>query len=139
MKDIKNFVDRLVAIEETADPNRLCGYNHINIRYDYISPIKAYFLKAHRIKTITVNIELPEREKEYIIAHELGHALLHNDRCETLFYKLSKIDAVVEKEANTFAMYLLLKRYEDDLQYAWSYDDISRTTGIPKDVLYRYM
>lgn len=70
--------------------------------------IKAMMVRSRRIVTIVVNSNLSDEVKRFIIAHELGHAVLHagtsgfTDR--VAFYERS----VLETEANVFASELLI-------------------------------
>ena len=39
--------------------------------------IKGFYLESKRIRTSTVNYDLPEAVQRIVVAHELGHAVLH--------------------------------------------------------------
>ncbi len=73
--------------------------------------IKGFFLRSKRIPVITVNSDLPDLVQRFIIAHELGHAILHKDRKVRYFHEAGLFDQTspMEKEANFFAAELLMK------------------------------
>ena len=86
------------------------------------------FLKNHRY--IFINQNLPEHEQRLVMAHELGHALLHRkENCYFIRNKTLLLNSKNEIEANKFAMELLLPdsflaEYRD-----FTIDQISRMTG----------
>ena len=86
------------------------------------------FLKNHRY--IFINQNLPEHEQRLVMAHELGHALLHRkENCYFIRNKTLLLNSKKEIEANKFAMELLLPdsflaEYRD-----FTIDQISRMTG----------
>lgn len=92
------------------------------------------FLKNHRY--IFINQSLPEHEQRLVMAHELGHALLH--RKENYYFIRNKtllLNSKKEIEANKFAMELLLPdsflaEYRD-----FTIDQISRMTGYHQKLL----
>ena len=86
------------------------------------------FLKNHRY--IFINQNLPEHEQRLVMAHELGHAILHRkENCYFIRNKTLLLNSKKEIEANKFAMELLLPdsflaEYRD-----FTIDQISRMTG----------
>lgn len=72
--------------------------------------IKGFFLESKRIRTITVNDDLPLVIQKVIVAHELGHAIMHHKRGVFTFHDLRLFDesSLAEKEANLFAAEYLL-------------------------------
>lgn len=65
------------------------------------------FLKNHRY--IFLNRDLPEHELKMVMAHELGHAILHRkENCYFIKNKTLLLNSKNEIEANTFAAELLI-------------------------------
>lgn len=71
-----------------SDPFRLCTAMDIKLLLQPLGTapdsIKGFFLESKRIRTITVNCDLPIVIQKIIVAHELGHAVLHRksgDNC----------------------------------------------------------
>lgn len=72
---------------------------------------KGFFLIHKRIKHITINSDLPEEYQRVILAHELGHAVLHARKASgAAFHEIILFDSTdtQEYEANVFASELLL-------------------------------
>lgn len=106
--NIKIRVSNLTKKWETRDPYQLCKYLKINVIYRELGGIKGYYTKCLRKKFIIINSELDEFSEKIVLAHELGHALLHND--DILFMKSCFVchkSSLYEKEANLFTTYLL--------------------------------
>lgn len=72
--------------------------------------IKGFFLESKRIRTITVNCDLPNVIQRIIVSHELGHAVLHRNSGVKAFHDIGLFDesSSTEKEANLFAAEYLL-------------------------------
>lgn len=71
---------------------------------------KGFFLASSRCKLIVINSDLPENIQRIIIAHELGHAVLHGDSAISAFHEFAIFDATdrMEYEANVFAAEFML-------------------------------
>ena len=87
-----------------------------------------YVPENHRY--IFINQSLSEHEQRLVMAHELGHALLHRkENCYFIRNQTLLLNSKKEIEANKFAMELLLPdsflaEYRD-----FTIDQISRMTG----------
>ena len=139
MQDIKDIVDELTARYETTDPIQLCRALGIHLLQAEIQPIKGHYTKSNRIKMITTAYSLSDKEKSIVIAHELGHSILHNDISTTFYHTFTKLNvARIENEVNVFAMYLTLKNHEYELEYINNMQVISGITGLDIDLLYRF-
>lgn len=65
------------------------------------------FLKNH--KCIFLNEDLEEKEMLLVMAHELGHAIMHRkENCYFIRNKTLLLTSRIEIEANTFAAELLI-------------------------------
>jgi len=116
--------DAVVAIRNTTDvtdPVRLCKELGIILLPKPLgtepTAIKGFFYMNRRIKSITVNSDLPKVIQRIIIAHEIGHAVLHASCGINEFHDIGLYDesSIMEKEANLFAAELML-RDEDVLE-----------------------
>jgi Zn-dependent peptidase ImmA (M78 family) len=101
-----------------TDPFMLCSLLGIPVCFSAMGKgkdaIKGFIIKSNRIKAITVNSDLPYMLQRIIVAHELGHAMLHADSGMHAFHELALFDesSRCEKEANLFASELLIS--DDD-------------------------
>jgi len=112
--EVCEAVEKLKKKYGESDPLRLCrcmGIKLIPLPLGTAADaIKGFYLENKRIKTITVNSDLPEVIQKIIIAHELGHAALHRTSRLFAFHEVGLFDTSsgMEKEANLFAAELLL-------------------------------
>ena len=112
--DICEAVERLKRKYGENDPFRLCRDMGIVILYQSLGTapdaIKGFYLECKRIKTITINSDLPLVIQKIIVAHELGHAQLHRAEGLCAFHEVAMFDesSMMEKEANLFAAEFLM-------------------------------
>lgn len=105
-------IKRLVAYckrkSGTNDPFSIADNLGILYQYGSIDFSGCYmFLKNH--KYIFLSNQLDPLESKMVMAHELGHALLHKkDNCYFIQNKTLLLNSKIEKEANYFAAELLI-------------------------------
>ena len=84
-----------------------------------------------------LNQELPDNERTMVMAHELGHAVLHRKQnCYFIRNKTLLLTSKTEKEANRFAAELLVP---DDLIYRYegfTIRQISYAEGLNEELLH---
>ncbi len=101
--------------------------------------MKGFFLQKNRIKTITYNVDLPVALQRIILAHELGHAMLHAKSGVYAFHDLGLFDesSRFEKEANLFAAELLLKDDEvlDSMNADGTFFSAAASLKVPTELL----
>ena len=99
---------------DESDPFRLCRAMGIKLIFQPMGKdpdaVKGFFLESKRIRTITVNSDLPRAIQKIIVAHELGHAILHRSSGIAAFHEIGLFDSSskMEKDANLFAAEYLL-------------------------------
>lgn len=115
MKNIPRVVRRLIKRYGTKNPYNLCKYLGIVIIYKDLGETKGFFKKILKKKVIFLNEKLDEFSAKVVLAHELGHAILHSstDFQFLCSYSLLPKTSIWENEANKFAAELLI---EDDLE-----------------------
>lgn len=135
-KDIKRLVSYYVKKYKTRNPFELAEYLNVQVQFgDLGSRAGCYmFLKNH--KCIFLNKNLSEQEMRMVMAHELGHAILHRkENCYFIRNKTFLLTSKNEIEANTFAAELLigddvLADYKD-----YTKEQISRLLGYHERLL----
>lgn len=122
---IRRRVRNLEKKYGTRNPYKLCKMLKINILYMDLGNIKGIYKKVITNKFIVINENLDDFCKEVVLAHELGHALLHHSK-EIQALKdydiFPNFNNQLEIEANTFAAELLIDDYIDDYIFNPSID-----------------
>lgn len=107
---IKDIVNKIISKYNTRDPIILM--DELNISYKtapFFGGTKGYLVKMNKKLGIIINSLLDEQTQKMVIAHELGHAILHSDE-EMIFIKEFTLfnSGRYEVEANKFAAELLI-------------------------------
>lgn len=109
---ISEKINKLIRKYDTRNPFELCDNLNIRIRYkDLGTAIKAYYFYQSRIKNIVLSTRSGRIVQKILCAHELGHALLHDELAAMRgFQELELFDTTsrTEYEANLFAAELLI-------------------------------
>lgn len=105
-------VEKLVKKYDTKDPYELCRALGIKIHfYNMEKKLKGFFFYQSRQKNIVIDSNVNEVLERILIAHELGHAVLHTKIAMMKgFQEMEVLDgsSLEEDEANFFAAELLL-------------------------------
>lgn len=107
-KQIKRIVSYYCKKYNTRNPFEIADYLGILYQIGDIGCSGCYmFLKNHRY--IFLNQNLSESEVRMVMAHELGHAVMHRkENCYFIRNKTLLLNSKIEIEANTFAANLLI-------------------------------
>lgn len=109
---IHDTVSNIIKKFDTRDPFNICSNMNIHIYYkDLGSSLKAYYFYHSRIKNIIINVNSQGPMTRVLCAHELGHAMLHNNPKAVCLFKeteLFDVTGLAEYEANLFAADLLI-------------------------------
>lgn len=112
---VADEVRRVTGKYGETDPYRLARAMKIIVRHEpmglYEGCCKGFFIVHCRMKHITINCDLPEELQRVVLAHEVGHSVLHcTSGTMAAFHETVLFDTVDfrEYEANIFASELLL-------------------------------
>lgn len=137
---IIDAVEKLIKKYDTRDPYELCKYLGIKIHfYDMEKKLKGFFFYQSRQKNIVIDSNVNEVLERILVAHELGHAVLHAQIAMMKgFQEMEVLDgsSLEEDEANFFAAELLL---EDDevleLLSEYSFFETAKQLYVPAALL----
>mgnify|MGYP000473821224 FL=1 len=107
--NVHNIVERTTKKYKTRSPYELADLMGISIHRCELGTIRGYYSKKFRIKQIVLNCNLTENDERFVLAHELGHAIMHENLntpflMENTLFSKNKY----ENEANLFAIELFL-------------------------------
>ena len=133
---IKRRVSQLVRKYQTRDPFEMIkGMNVILVHYP-LEGVRGFYQYFQRNNIIYLDERLSETEQRFVLAHELGHMFLHK-RANAIFmdtrtqFNTNKF----EKEANTFAIELLVPDTEIVENPDLTIEQLARMTGYSEDIL----
>ena len=116
MRDIEGLVQDLIQTYHSRDPEELirCLDIHLYERTDF-QQLLGMYMEVEGRKCIFLKADLEEAERNMILAHELGHALLHREEAAMMEIMNMTFFSMTEKpeyEANVFAAHLLIPAEE---------------------------
>ncbi len=145
---IASTVDELIKRCGTRDATAICNELDIILCYNPMgsaeSGCKGFFAVFYGESCITINNRLPDKPARLILAHELGHAVLHREHAiNSTLADFSAFDPtnILEREANLFAAELLV---EDDeilhlINLGYDQPEIAATLEVtPELVAYKF-
>ncbi len=132
---IKKIVAHYKKIYGTNDPFVIADNLGILYQFCNIDFEGCYmFLKNHRY--IFINENLSEPENRMVMAHELGHALMHRkNNCYFIRNKTLLLNSKIEKEANLFAAELLIPNEIILENYYYTTSQFSRLLGYDEKLI----
>lgn len=135
---IKRLVRYYERITNSHDPVKIAEYAGIRILYTPLGEITGMYMLIKRKRWIFINDTLPNDSPLFnvVVAHELGHALLHRkENCAFIKNHTLLLTSGIEREANIFAARLLIP---DDILTSYSgytQDKFCECTGFPKELI----
>ena len=134
--NVHNVVERIIEKYKTCSPYELADLMGISIHRCELGTIRGYYSKKFRIKQIVLNCNLSEKDERFVLAHELGHAIMHENLntpflMENTLFSKNKF----EKEANTFAIELLVPDTEIAENPDLTIGQLARMTGYSEELL----
>jgi Zn-dependent peptidase ImmA (M78 family) len=137
MRKEKIAAEKLMKKFHTNCPFQIAREMGVNILFERLKDTLGYFNTYKRIKTIHINQELTEQDQQFTCAHELAHSVLHIE-VNTPFLQRSTLFSVskIEREANTFAVELLLPDYLLCEHQDISLSQLATICGVPHELMY---
>ena len=134
--DIKKKAEDLVRKHQTRNPFEIIRGLNVILVFTPLVGVRGFYQYFQRNNIIYIAEDLPEHEKLFVCAHELGHMFLHKKANAIFMDTRTHFNTYkYEIEADTFAMHLLIG--DDSLAEHENYtiDQISRLLGYQKDLI----
>lgn len=133
---IKKLASLLIKKHSTNDPFELAERMNIVVRSKFLTSTNGYHVYLKRLHIITLNNSLSEEQQKVVLAHELGHALLHKGLSMSFFevntyYSVDKY----ERQANIFAAELLLSDQIVKSYEGLNLEQIARAEHVPVELV----
>lgn len=135
---IKRLVRYYERITNSHDPVKIAEYAGIRILYTPLGEIAGMYMLIKRKRWIFINNNIPNDSPLFkvVVAHELGHALLHRkENCAFIKNHTLLLTSGIEREANLFAARLLIS---DDILTSYSgytQEKFCECTGFPRELI----
>jgi len=133
--EIKALASRVARYHGTRDPFRIAAALGFIIIDTPLDGIRGYYQYIHRCHIIYLDSGLPEQERRWVCAHELGHYYLHRG-LNRIFMDTHTlmVTSRYERDADRFAADLL---YSDDFLQDFlgcSYLTVAESLGLSDEV-----
>lgn len=137
-KRIERLVRHYMRIYNTNNPEKIARALGIHIIYKPLGNALGYYRYMKRIKWIFINEDIMDNEAlvQMVMAHELGHAILHwKENCCFMAHYTLLLTSKIERQANVFAANLLITDKMLDDYKEFTIEQFSNCTGIDKDLI----
>lgn len=140
MNQISSNVKELISKYNTNDVHQLIDMLGINIYHKNFKNRKteSCLIKNYDDQfSIFLRPNLDYRYEEFLLAHELGHYILHYDEDVSFYFLKGIYENRLEREANKFACYLLLSDLNSKVvESIDNFDFVVKEKGIPIEIWY---
>lgn len=136
--DIKKIVAYYIRLCGTDDPWKIAKMLGIHIAILPLGNVLGNYRYLKRIRWIFINEDILDNEAllRVVMAHELGHALMHRkENCCFMAHHTLLLTSRIERQANQFAAHLLIsdKMLKDFSGY--TKEQFCQCTGYPEELI----
>lgn len=136
MLSIQEIINQEISIYHTDNIRELLEYHNIEVFYtdNTLTENDSRMIIFQGKGNITTKSNLDPRYENFLLAHELGHYLLHYDKNINFQFLLNSYKGKLEREANEFACRFLLN--DIYLTEDSNIEFIIKEKGIPLKIWY---
>ena len=135
MRDTQIEIKRLYKKHRTFNPYEIADAMGIIIHYMDLGCTRGFCYTSRRIRQIFLNSNMPDYMKRFVLAHELGHLIMHPNHnapfLQSTFFSMDRY----ELEANKFAVDLIITDGDLEVMYEYSIDSLAAHYGLPREVI----
>ena len=134
----QRLINYYIKLTGVNDPVVIAQAIGIRIAILPLGNIAGNYKLIKRKRWIFVNEDIPSDSPLFkvIVAHELGHALLHlTENCAFIKNKTLFLTSGIEREANYFAAYLLISNDMLQEYSGFTKEQFCQCTGYPKELI----
>lgn len=133
--NVKTLIHKLYRKYKTLDPYRLAEEMDIIVHHMDLGKTRGFCYTSRRIRQIFLNNNLPEHTERFVLAHEIGHLVMHPKHTapflQSTFFSMDRF----ETEANKFAAELLITDKELEELQGYTVDDLAMFYGLPREII----
>lgn len=133
---MNRIADDLADMYGTTDPFQLAEKMDINVFFRPLVDIGGYYTRLRNgLKLVVVDSGLPRHLQKFVLAHEIGHCILHPDQNTMMLKSLLWATDRQEIEADRFAVNLLLSDGMIKENPDRTISDWASILGLPREVI----
>ena len=133
---MNNTVEELVSKYGASEPFQLADKLGVSVFFRPLAGIGGYYmLLKNGVKLVVIDSELPRHLQRFVMAHEIGHALLHPEKYALMLRSSLYATDRHEVEADRFAIELLLTDSMVIDNPGRTIDDWAAILGLPREIV----
>lgn len=136
--DIKKIVAYYIRLCGTDDPWKIAKMLGIHIAILPLGNVLGNYRYLKRIRWIFINEDILDNEAllRVVMAHELGHALMHRkENCCFMAHHTLLLTSRIERQANQFAAHLLISDEMLKDFSGYTKEQFCQCTGYPEELI----
>ena len=136
--DIKKIVAYYIRLCGTDDPWKIAKMLGIHIAILPLGNVLGNYRYLKRIRWIFINEDILDNEAllRVVMAHELGHALMHRkENCCFMSHHTLLLTSRIERQANQFAAHLLISDEMLKDFSGYTKEQFCQCTGYPEELI----
>lgn len=136
--DIKKIVAYYIRLCGTDDPWKIAKMLGIHIAILPLGNVLGNYRYLKRIRWIFINEDILDNEAllRIVMAHELGHALMHRkENCCFMAHHTLLLTSRIERQANQFAAHLLISDEMLKDFSGYTKEQFCQCTGYPEELI----